>query len=102
MAHSDVGALVVLAVLVSSLGACGRGTPPRSDQNPADSLATAQMAVKALQALPGHAGPYQVVSFRRDSAGVLVGLQRRGAVLRDGALVRVPRDGAPLVERVWP
>ena len=102
MAHTNARARVVLAVLLSSLAACGRGAAPPKAQGGADSLSTAQAAVAALQALPGHAGPYQVVSFRRDSAGVLVGLQRRGAVLRDGAVVRVPREGIPVVQQLWP
>jgi hypothetical protein len=41
------------------------------------------------------------VTYRRDSAGVLVGLQRQGAVLRDGALVRVAPSGAAAVQQVW-
>ena len=100
MLHSNRVPLLLL-VPAASLWACGRGSPAAGARGASDSAATVQAAVSALKALPGHAGPYGVVTYRRDSAGVLVGLQRQGAVLRDGALVRVARSGAAAVQQVW-
>ncbi len=93
---------LALALFASTAVACHRAAAPTRAGRTLDSLTVAEAAVAALQAVPGHAGPYQVVTFQRDSAGVVVGLLRRGAVLRDGGLVHVSLQGVGVVRKVWP
>ncbi len=66
-----------------------------------DSAAAVQAAVDALNAVPGLGhGTYRVVSFLRDSGGVMVGLRRSDAA-GGGGLVSVPRRGPVTVRDVW-
>jgi hypothetical protein len=97
-----VGLALGVALLAAGPVACRRAATPARSGQMVDSVAAVEAAITALEALPAHAGPYRVVTFRRDSAGVFIGLQRHGAVLRDGGLVRVSLHGFAFVRQVWP
>ena len=100
---STTGIISLLgAAVLTTAAACHRAaTRTRSAQEP-DSAAAVSAAVIALEAVPQLGrGSYRVVRFRRDSAGVLVGLQRTDATVGGGGLVRVSLHGFPVVRELW-
>ena len=81
---------------------CGRRSPVSRYSAAADSAAAVRAATAALSRVPElGSGKYRLVSFLRDSAGFLVGLQRTDAVLGGGGLVRVARDGSVTSVKLW-
>jgi len=90
-----------LLVIVGTSG-CRSSRPHSGAVVGPDSVTAVRAATAALSAIPGVGdGPYRVVSFRRDSVGILIGLQRPNAVLGGGGVVRVGRDGSAAVKQLW-
>ena len=82
-------------------GCGGRSGVSRAAAAP-DSAAVVRAATAALSRVSDlGAGNFRLVSFLRESAGFLVGLQRADAVLGGGGLVRVARDGSVTSVKLW-
>jgi hypothetical protein len=95
-------ALATGLLLIGAASGCHGGVRRgRSATGPdsTDAVRAAKAAVAAVPALGR--GVYRVLTFRRDSAGALVGLQRADATLGGGGLVRVARDGSATIVELW-
>ena len=96
------GPVLLLGLLQFGLAACSGRTVSRSVGKPVDSTEAVAIAVRALRSAVHPAGSLSVLSFKRDSGVILIGLTEQGPPhVGGGGMVRLSNAGEVLRVELW-